>query len=61
MRVPADFAFVPFAGQRNYDILPDGKRFILANPGDGLKPAAPEIDIVLNWLEELRRLVPPGR
>jgi serine/threonine-protein kinase len=45
---------------RNYDITPDGQLFIM------VKPAAPEtaptqLHVVLNWSEELKRLVPPPR
>ena len=43
---------------RAFDITPDGKRFIMA-----LRPeqtsasvaAAPQIQVVLNWLEELKQ------
>jgi serine/threonine-protein kinase len=42
---------------RTFDIAPDGKRFVLmrsANPGMGRR----QINIVLNWSEELQRRVP---
>jgi len=44
----------------DYDVTPDGQRFLM------LKPSAPEqtptqINVVLNWFEELKRRVPPGR
>jgi Tol biopolymer transport system component len=44
---------------RNYDIAPDGRRFVM------LKELDPEsvpqnINIILNWFEELKRLVPTG-
>jgi serine/threonine-protein kinase len=48
-------------GWRHYDVSADGQRFLLlkeAQPADGQKPAAPEIHVVVNWTEELKRLVP---
>jgi serine/threonine-protein kinase len=45
---------------RNYDVSPDGQRFLMikdARPAD--ERAAPQqLVVVLNWLEELKRLVP---
>jgi serine/threonine-protein kinase len=38
---------------RGYDVLPDG-RFVSVS----LAPGAPEVRIILNWFEELKRLVP---
>jgi Tol biopolymer transport system component len=48
---------------RNADVMPDGKRFIAAVPTAEAATAvastgAREIRVVLNWLEELKRLVP---
>ena len=46
---------------RNYDISPDGQRFVFIKPG-GAEPGEdagpPQIIVVQNWFEELRRLVP---
>lgn len=41
---------------RNYDVTPDGQRFVMIErPGE----AAPQqINVILNWFEELERLVP---
>ena len=45
---------------RNYDVAPDGKRFVIvaddASQLGGLPGA--QIHLVLNWFEELKRLVP---
>ena len=47
-------------GHRPFDVMPDGKRFVLIKTADGTDGfAAPEIVVVQNWVEELRRLVPP--
>lgn len=56
--------FVPesdVAGVNNHDVSADGKRFLVLRPvgGDrGDEAARPRINIVLNWFEELKRLVP---
>ncbi len=39
----------------NYDISPDGKRFLMIK--EETQPTA-QINVVLNWFEELKRLVP---
>ena len=39
----------------NWDISPDGKRFLMIR--DDSKPPR-ELRVVLNWFEELKRLVP---
>ena len=44
----------------NYDVAPDGQRFVMiqrCEPG----PASTQIHVVLNWLEELKRLAPPRK
>jgi serine/threonine-protein kinase len=44
---------------RTYDISPDGRRFLMirtASSAEGATP--PQIIVVQNWFEELRRLVP---
>jgi Tol biopolymer transport system component len=40
----------------NYDVLPDGSRFVMLRGAD--EAGAREIVVVLNWFEELQRLVP---
>ena len=49
----------PGAGGRTYDVSPDGERFLMikeGGSGDETPPAEPIV--VLNWFEELKRLVP---
>jgi hypothetical protein len=43
---------------RSYDVAPDGQRFLMIR--DVSQPEEPitEIHVVLNWFEELKRLVP---
>jgi hypothetical protein len=45
---------------RNYDIMPDGKRFVgVVETGQNESGAiVPQIQVVLNWFEELKRRVP---
>ncbi len=43
---------------RNYDISPDGKRFLMINAVNQQQTAAPTIDLTLKCFEELRRRVP---
>jgi eukaryotic-like serine/threonine-protein kinase len=47
---------------RNYDITPDGKQFVVITPAgvsaESSPSSAQQINLVLNWFEELKRLVP---
>jgi serine/threonine-protein kinase len=58
-RVLFEFAMFVAAGGRPYDIAPDGRFLIIrsgqAEAGGG---TAPQIVVVQNWTEELKRLVP---
>ena len=59
--VPRPFVFLSETAARNYDITPDGKRFVGVVAADQTQsgaPATPQIQVVLNWHEELKRLVP---
>jgi len=40
---------------RNYDVSPDGQRFLMIK---GEEVGAAQINVILNWFEELKRLVP---
>jgi len=44
----------PFNWQSNYDISPDGQRFLMIKQVE----VGTQINVVLNWFEELKRLVP---
>ncbi len=46
---------------RDYDMSPDGKRLLMVFPADrpdSGESARPQINIVLNWFEELKERVP---
>ncbi len=45
---------------RNYDVSPDGQRFLMIKESEE-QPAARQLIVVLNWFEELKRLAPPGK
>ena len=42
---------------RSYDLAPDGERFLMIQEGEPPSPP-PQYNIVLNWFQELKRLVP---
>ncbi len=42
------------SGYQYYDMSPDGQRFLMIKAGGGQG----QINVVLNWFEELKRLVP---
>ena len=43
----------------DYDVTPDGQRFLMIK--DGGEESAGQINVVLNWFEELKRKVPSGK
>jgi serine/threonine-protein kinase len=42
----------------SYDVTPDGRRFVMVKEGGLTEATRQEIVVVLNWFEELKRLVP---
>jgi hypothetical protein len=42
---------------RNYDVSLDGRRFLMLKPTKEDVPIT-QLNVVLNWLEELKQLVP---
>ena len=41
-----------------YDVSPDGQRFLMLKPVELQASAPTQINVVLNWFEELKRRVP---
>ncbi len=41
----------------NYDVSPDGQRFVMIQAGEPQESAPTQINVVLNWFEELKRRV----
>ncbi len=46
-----------FDSTADYDISPDGQRFVMVKASGNENPLT-QINVVLNWFEELKRLVP---
>jgi hypothetical protein len=42
----------------NYDVSADGQRFLMLKPSEQEAAAQTQIIVVLNWFEELKRVVP---
>ncbi|TDI36827.1 MAG: serine/threonine-protein kinase [Acidobacteria bacterium] len=40
---------------RNWDVAPNGERFVMTRP---VNDSRPQINVILNWFDELERLVP---
>jgi Tol biopolymer transport system component len=50
------------AGNNNFDLHPDGKRFaVLKAPGTEQNAAVNKVSFIFNFFDELRRKVPPGK
>ena len=62
--MPIKLIDVPYArrsdisNSQTYDVSPDGKRFLMIKEGSGPDQTPPTIEVVQNWFEELKRLVP---
>ncbi len=44
-----------------YDASPDGQRFLMLKPVESQASAPTQINVVLNWFEELKQKVPTGK
>ena len=49
--------YEPTLTNANYDVSPDGQRFLMLKAGE-TEAAPTQINVVLNWFEELKRRVP---
>ena len=45
----------------NYDVSPDGQRFLMLKPSEQAQAAPTQINVVLNWFEELKQKVPAAK
>jgi Tol biopolymer transport system component/predicted Ser/Thr protein kinase len=45
----------------NYDVGPDGQRFLMIKSSESAEGAPTQINVVLNWFEELKQKVPTGK
>jgi serine/threonine protein kinase/Tol biopolymer transport system component len=55
---PNVLAIVPIS---NYDVSPDGRRFLMVKPTEQTQAAPTQINVVLNWFEELKQKVSTGK
>ena len=49
------------SGERDFDISPDGRRFVAILPGSEIRSSgrpAEQVSVVVNWFEELKQRVP---
>jgi len=53
-----ELAPVPVA---NYDVSRDGQRFLMVKPSEQEQAAPTQINVVLNWFEELKQKVPAAK
>jgi eukaryotic-like serine/threonine-protein kinase len=61
-RVLFEGHYVPPPGTTpNYDVSPDGQRFLMIKPNEAGEAAPAQINVVLNWFEELKRRVPAAK
>jgi hypothetical protein len=60
VELPIDAAF--FGNARNFDVMPDGTGFVVIRSAtasaDYDRTAPKQINVVLNWFDELTRVVP---
>jgi serine/threonine-protein kinase len=53
--------YVPTPGTNsNYDVSPNGQRFLMLKPSETTEAAPTQINVVLNWFEELKLKAPTG-
>jgi hypothetical protein len=45
----------------NFDVSPDGQRFLMLKPSEQEQSEHTQINVVLNWFEELKQKVPAGK
>ncbi len=52
---------LPTISTPNYDVSPDGRRFLMLKPSEAAEVAPTQINVVLNWFEELKQKVPASK
>jgi serine/threonine-protein kinase len=51
----------PGEAETNFDVSPDGQRFLMVKAKEEAQQSLSQIHVVLNWFEDLKRRVPTGR
>jgi hypothetical protein len=59
--IPRRFGLAPPASPRPYDIMPDGRFVAVDAVNVAGEQRAPQMQVVLNWFEELKLKVPLGK
>jgi serine/threonine-protein kinase len=54
------FQAAGYLGYGNYDVAPDGQHFLMIKQED-ISTSPKELDVILNWSEELKRRAPSGK
>ena len=57
MLFEAAYSYVIGTRIRSYDVSPDGRRFLMVQPEQA---SVTQLNVVINWFEELKQLVPTG-
>ncbi len=57
---PYESGSLVFSFEPNYDVSPDGQRFLMIKRSEQASTPT-QVNVVLNWSDELRRLAPAGR
>jgi eukaryotic-like serine/threonine-protein kinase len=60
MLFQGQYVVAPFPAS-NYDVSRDGQRFLMLKPSEQGQAAPTQINVVLNWFEELKQKVPTGK
>jgi Tol biopolymer transport system component len=55
-----EYVLLPTISTPNYDVSPDGQRFLMLKPAEEAQVPT-QINVVLNWFEELKQKVPTGK
>jgi serine/threonine-protein kinase len=55
-----DLPSTPTATARTYDVAPDGRFLVIKFPESGNSAGGLMVNVVINWLEELKQLRPAG-
>jgi len=62
---PLELSDIVVRDSATFDVTADGQRFLVTVPAGGVDTGGtatgPRINVILNWFEELKRLVPTGR
>ena len=61
MLLEGEYQLLRTTSTPNYDVSPDGQRFLMLKTVEQAQTAPTQINVVLNWFEELKQKVPTGK